>query len=119
MSNSIGLAGPYDFYPYTEEVHWDLFAPVEAYPASQPVNFVREDAPPMLLLHGREDTRVRRGHSKSLMEKQQAIGGKAAREVYDNLGHVGIILSFTRMHRRKSKVVTDLEQFVMQHKPKL
>jgi acetyl esterase/lipase len=115
----IGLAGPYDFYPYTEEAHWDLFAPKDTYPASQPVNFVREDAPPMLLLHGREDTRVRRGHSKSLMEKQQATGGTASREVYDNMGHVGIILSFTRMQRRKSKVLADLHQFVMQHKPKL
>ena len=115
ISGFIGLAGPYDFYPFTDEEHWDLFAPEEAYPESQPVNYVRADAPPLLLLHGRDDTRVRRGHSKSLLEKQQAAGGLASREVYDEMGHVDIILSFTRLHRRKSKVVTDLQRFVVQH----
>ena len=119
ISGFIGLAGPYDFYPFTEDEHWDLFAPEEMYPDSQPVNYVRADAPPLLLLHGRDDMRVRRGHSKSLMEKQQAVGGQACREVYDNMGHVDIILSFTRLHRRKSKVVLDLQRFVVQHQQKL
>ena len=31
----IGLSGPYDFYPYTEESHWDLFAPEHEYPLSR------------------------------------------------------------------------------------
>ena len=39
------------------------------------VNFVRGDAPELYLLHGADDTRVRRGHSKSLMEKQVEAGG--------------------------------------------
>ncbi len=111
----IGLAGPYDFYPFTEDHHWDLFAPEEAYPSSQPVNYVRANAPPLLLLHGKDDTRVRRGHSKSLMEKQLAVGGRASREVYDKMGHIDIILSFTILRRRNSRVVTDLQRFVLQY----
>ena len=57
----VGLAGPYDFFPFTEADHWDLFAPKDEYPASQAVNFVRPDAAPLYLLHGAEDQRVRRG----------------------------------------------------------
>ncbi len=108
----VGLAGPYDFYPFTEDDHWELFGPEEHYPASQPVNYVRDDAPPLYLLHGEDDRRVRRGHSKSLMEKQQEIGGVADREVYPGMGHVDIVVEFSRLHRRRSKVVSDVSAFV-------
>ncbi|MDG1835686.1 MAG: alpha/beta hydrolase, partial [Pseudomonadales bacterium] len=108
----IGLSGPYDFYPYTEESHWDLFAPQHEYPLSQAVNFVRPDAPPLYLLHGKEDNRVRRGHSKSLMEKQLAVGGQACREVYEGIGHVDMVVSFSVFHRRKSQAVKDIKSFI-------
>lgn len=112
ISGFIGLSGPYDFYPFTEDEHWDLFAPEAHYPSSQAVNFVRADAPPLYLLHGEVDRRVRRGHSKSLMEKQIAAGGRASREVYPNVGHVDAIVSFSRLHRRTSPIVGDVARIL-------
>ncbi len=112
IAGFVGLAGPYDFYPFTEDDHWELFGPEEAYPASQPVNFVRAGAAPLYLLHGEDDRRVRRGHSKSLMEKQRAAGGIAEREVYPGMGHVEIVVAFTRLHRRRSPVVRDVGRFL-------
>jgi acetyl esterase/lipase len=112
IAGFIGLAGPYDFYPFTEDDHWELFGPEGAYPASQPVNFVRADAPPLFLLHGANDTRVRRGHSKSLMLKQQAAGGRAERKVYPNMGHVDLVLAFSRLHRRDNPVVQDVAAII-------
>jgi acetyl esterase/lipase len=109
----IGLAGPYDFYPFTEDDHWDLFGPEQDYHLSQAVNFVRADAPPLYLLHGEKDTRVRRGHSKSLMEKAQAAGGQAGREVYQNLGHADIIVALSALHRFKNPVVRDIADFIV------
>ena len=100
----IGLSGPYDFFPFTEDE--------ENYPRSQPVNYVRPGAPPLYLLHGRDDMRVRRGHSKSLMEKQQAVGGTARREVYDGMGHVDAVVSFSRIHRRNSQLIRDIHSFI-------
>jgi acetyl esterase/lipase len=108
----IGLAGPYDFYPFTDDDHWDLFAPEDRYPISQPVNYVRPGAAPLYLLHGEDDARVRRGHSKSLMEKQREAGGEARREVYGGMGHVDIILEFSRLHRRGSAVVRDTGRYL-------
>lgn len=108
----IGLSGPYDFYPFTQDDHWDLFGPEENYPLSQPVNFVRADAPELYLLHGEIDNRVRRGHSKSLMEKQLAVGGKASREVYPDMGHADTLVSFSRIHRRNSKLIRDIQSFI-------
>lgn len=115
IAGCIGLAGPYDFFPFTEAKHWDLFAPPVYYPKSQAVNYVRADAPPLYLLHGEADRRVRRGHSKSLMEKQLAAGGMAAREVYPDMGHIRIIVEFARVYRRRSKVVNDVKNFIEYH----
>ncbi len=114
IKGCIGLSGPYDFYPFTDDDHWDLFAPENGYLESQAVSFVRADAAPLYLLHGAEDTRVRRGHSKSLMEKQQAAGGIASREVYPALGHADLIVQFSRLHRDKAQVVKDLARFIQQ-----
>ena len=108
----VGISGPYDFFPFTDAHHWDLFGPEEAYPRSQPVNFVRSDAPMLYLLHGADDTRVRRGNSKSLMEKQREAGGRAEREVYEGMGHVDAVISFSRIHRRKSKLIRDIQLFI-------
>jgi acetyl esterase/lipase len=108
----IGLAGPYDFYPFTEDDHWELFGPETAYPASQPINFVRPDAPPLFLLHGADDQRVRRGHSKSLMLAQQAAGGRAERRLYAGKGHVDLVLAFSRLHRRGNPVVRDVAAII-------
>ena len=111
----IGLAGPYDFYPFSELDHWDLFGPESQYPQSQAVNYVRPDAPSLYLLHGETDTRVRRGNSKSLMQKVNAVGGDARREVYEKTGHVDIILNFTRLHRKKSLLIKDVKTFLSAH----
>jgi len=108
----IGLAGPYDFYPFTEKIHWKIFSPSSDYCKSQPVNYVNPLASPLYLLHGENDMRVRRGHSKSLMEKQRKVGGKADREVYASMGHVGIILSFARIRRHRSTVISDIRRFI-------
>jgi acetyl esterase/lipase len=113
LKGFVGLAGPYDFYPFTEDDHWDLFGPEQDYPLSQAVNFVRADAPPLYLLHGGQDTRVRRGHSKSLMEKARTAGGQASREVYENLGHADIIVAFSALHRSNSSVVRDIAEFIL------
>ncbi|MCZ6675435.1 MAG: alpha/beta hydrolase [Verrucomicrobia bacterium] len=112
ITGFVGMAGPYDFFPYTEDFHWELFAPAEKYPESQPVNFVRPDAPPLYLLHGKEDKRVRRGHSKSLMEKQRDAGGEASRKVYNGMGHTDIIVSLSRIYRGKSEVLRDINHFI-------
>tara|TARA_E500000331_G_C17267879_1_gene717892 strand:- start:3257 stop:4114 length:858 start_codon:yes stop_codon:yes gene_type:complete len=115
ISGFIGLAGPYDFYPFSRDEHWDLFAPEQHYPQSQAVNYVRADAAPLFLLHGRGDTTVRRGQSKSLTEKHRAAGGIADRVVYDQVGHVGLVLSFAPLLRslpRNQAILADIDRFI-------
>lgn len=115
ISGFIGLAGPYDFYPFSRDDHWDLFAPEDQYPESQAVNYVRSSSAPMLLLHGHGDTTVRRGQSKSLMQKQQDVGGVATRGVYKGVGHVGLVTAFAPLLRRLPRnqaILEDIRRFI-------
>lgn len=108
----IGLAGPYDFYPFTERAHWDYFGPPWRYPLTQPVWRLHGAMPSLLLLHGAVDQRVRRGHSKSLFQRVLVAGGLAIRRVYERLDHTGIILEFMRGRRRRSQVLKDIQQYL-------
>ena len=56
LAGVIGIAGPYDFLPLTEDDLKDIFGPEARWPESQPVNFVDGDEPPFLLLHGSDDS---------------------------------------------------------------
>src|SRR3546814_20648446 len=58
VAGVIGLAGPYDFYPFTSEGSRHSFGHVADAGTTQPVNFANNGAPPMLLLHGETDTTV-------------------------------------------------------------
>lgn len=112
INGFVGLAGPYDFYPFSEQMHYDLFAPEEDYTRSQPVNYVQGAKVPLLLLHGKEDRRVRRGHSRSLMLKIQQAGGMAERKVYDGMGHIEIIVAFSGIFQNRWPVTNDVVSYM-------
>jgi len=112
VAGVIGLAGPYDFYPFTEREHWDYFGPPWRYPLTQPVWRLHATMPSFLLLHGAADQRVRRGHSKSLYLRVLASEGLAIRRVYERLDHTGIVLEFMRGRRHRSRVMIDIQQYL-------
>ncbi|MEQ8797769.1 MAG: alpha/beta hydrolase [Salinisphaeraceae bacterium] len=91
LAGMIGLAGPYEFLPITAEDLKDTFGPEDTWPASQPVNFVDGNEPPMLLMHGADDVTVHAEDSEILAEKVHAAGGQAALELYPGIGHIRLI----------------------------
>ncbi|GGD26502.1 alpha/beta hydrolase [Aureimonas glaciei] len=90
LSGLIGLAGPYDFLPLTDERYKRVFPP-RLRSASQPVNFVTATAPPMLLVAGAADTTVRPANSRSLAEKVRAAGGSATVDILPGVDHIGAV----------------------------
>lgn len=108
----IGLAGPYDFLPLTKAYQRAVFAPPEQYPASQPINFVDGSEPPMLLLHGTEDTLVKAYNSRSLAEKTIALGGIAATRFY-TLQHEEILAALSIPLRNSYPVLEDVNHFIL------
>jgi acetyl esterase/lipase len=90
LAGLIGLAGPYDFLPLTDERYKRVFPP-RLRPASQPVNFVTAAAPPMLLVAGAADTTVKPDNSRSLAEKVRAAGGSATVDIRPGVDHIGAV----------------------------
>ena len=86
----IGVSGPYDFVPDTDELR-DIFGPPEQYPSTQPINFVDGHEPPMLLLTGTADTTVKPGNTTRLAARIQEKGGVVEARYYKGIDHIEII----------------------------
>ncbi|NHA14036.1 alpha/beta hydrolase [Thioalkalivibrio sp. XN279] len=90
LAGFIGLSGPYDFLPL-EEGYMQTVFPEDTRPQSQPINFVSADAPPTLLVHGTDDTRVLPEHSRRLAQQLEEHGVPVTLRMYDGTGHVRVV----------------------------
>lgn len=111
IRGAIGLAGPYKFDPSEEGVLRDAFGKFPDPAATQPVTFVRADAPPALLLHGDADTRVRIRNSERLGRELTAAGAKAEVKIYPGVDHAGIALAMSRPFRNRAPTLDDVTTF--------
>lgn len=116
LAGLIGLAGPYDFYPFTDSDVKQVFASVKDKQQTQPIHYVGPHAPPMLLLSGLQDTTVRVKNSRHLAARQIAQGGKVQTRYYPKLAHVGILLSLAKSFRTMAPVLEDSVTFIRQPK---
>jgi acetyl esterase/lipase len=117
IAGVIGLSGPYDFLPLTESDVQDMFGPPQIYPDSQPINFVRADAPPMLLVHGLQDDTVWPKNSRNLATALNASGVPATLKLYSKLGHADTVAALSRPARGRAPTLADIAEFVRQRQP--
>ncbi len=111
----IGLAGPYDFYPFDKEASQNAFGSVGAGTESQPINHVRSDAPPMLLIHGERDTLVKPRNSRALAKTLRQAGVKVETRFYDQFDHNAPLISLAnpwRSSRDVDDAVIDFARWV-------
>lgn len=108
----IGLAGPYDFLPFTRDYMNDLFGPAEQLAASQPINFVRPDAPPLLLLQGLQDSTVEPKNTRNLQAALQAIGGRVQAQYFENADHGDLVAAFSSLARHRAPVLQQIGSFI-------
>jgi acetyl esterase/lipase len=109
----IGLAGPYDFLPFTEAYQPALFGPESNYPKSQPVNYVDGDEAPLLLLYGNDDTRVKPVNIEGLSRAVHNAGGRVEPHRYDGIDHAGILAALSRPLRERKPVMADIHRFLV------
>jgi acetyl esterase/lipase len=114
IAGVIGLSGPYDFLPLIEPDVQDMFGPPPLYPQSQPINFVRGDAPPMLLVHGLEDVTVRPKNSRNLAAALQAVGAPVTLKLYPKISHSDTVAALTSLLRGRAPTLADIQAFVSQ-----
>jgi acetyl esterase/lipase len=106
-----GLAGPYDFAPFTVASSQAAFGRWPKPAETQPVTHADASAPPALLLTGADDTIVRPRNSDALAARLRAAGVAVEVKHYPGIGHVGILTAIARPFRGKAPVVRDVAEF--------
>ena len=114
IAGVIGLSGPYDFLPLLEADVQDMFGPPPIYPESQPINFVRSDAPPMLLVHGLRDDTVWPKNSRNLATALDARGVSVTLKLYPKLVHADTVAALSLPARGRAPTLADIATFVGQ-----
>ncbi len=89
----IGLSGPYDFLPLDSDSTKAAFGGAPDLDATQPINHVRGDAPPMLLIHGEKDTLVEPRNTRALSAAITKSGGSVSSVYFMQMDHNAPLLA--------------------------
>ena len=114
LKGVIGIAGPYDFLPFSSNSVRDVFAGSD--PAStQPINFVGRGLPPALLLHGDADDTVYPRNTHRLTAAWRAAGNEVEEKIYPGVGHIAIVSAFSDLMRGRAPTLADTVSFLRAH----
>ena len=111
VAGVVGLAGPYDFYPFDSDSTRATFGEAPDPEQTQPINYVRPDAPPLLLLTGEADTTVKPRNTRALALAMEAVGGSARTGFYPGMDHADILLALASPWRRDRAVLEQIVTF--------
>jgi len=109
------LSGPYDFYPFTEARGRAAFGAWKQPSETQPIGFVRKDAPPIFLAHGTDDRIVLPRNSKRLAEMLRKSGASVTLRLYQGASHTDLAASLSRPFRRRTPVLAESARFLLNH----
>lgn len=109
LAGVIGLAGPYDFYPFDSDSTRASFGEAHYPQRTQPVSHARVDAPP--LLAGEADTTVKPRNTRALAMAMQQVGGAAQTGFYPGMDHADILLALASPWRRDRSVIDRIVAF--------
>ena len=108
----VGLAGPYDFYPFIDADVRQLFSTAARPMDTQPISYADGSNPSLLLLTGDADATVNPLNSYHLAKAIQAHGGKAKVISYSEVGHSGILISLARSLPFLAPTLKDTSDFI-------
>ena len=108
----IGLAGPYDFYPFDSESTRATFGDFSNPEATQPVNFAVDPAPPFLLIHGEQDTTVKPRNSHALARQLEQASVSVELVTFSEMDHTAPLLHLASPWRRTPTLHDRVRQFL-------
>lgn len=114
IKGTIGIAGPYDFLPFTDPKIKEIFSS-EKDVFSQPINYVTSGLPPMLLVTGDEDTDVYPKNTRNMAAKLRQYNDMVKEIIYPDVAHIGIILSLADGFRGKAPLLADIDKFIKEY----
>lgn len=107
----IGISGPYDFLPFTDPDIKTIFSTAPE-KDTQPINHITGRIPPVFLATGKHDETVLPRNSYRLAEKLEKKNNTVELHIYDEVEHIGIILSLAEGFRERSPLLEDIAKFV-------
>jgi len=81
---------------------------LEDFNQMRPLHFANGDEPPMLLLHGEDDTTVLPVNTRKFAARINEGGGSAETKFYPGAGHVAPLLAFARLPLGDSRIQADI-----------
>lgn len=111
LAGMVGLAGPYDFYPFDTSSTVEAFGQWHEPEATQPITFADETTPPTLLLTGEDDTTVKPRNSEALTARLDEAGVEAELVRYGDIDHIDIVIALSRPLRGRASVLDDMAAF--------
>ncbi len=112
LAGVITLAGPFDFVPLDSPITIKVFSGIPDLPLTQPINHVRADAPPFLILHGEDDKTVFPRNAIALDKALREAGAVSTLKFYKGVSHADIVLSLSTWMRNRSPSLGDVTRFV-------
>lgn len=106
-----GLAGPYDFYPFTFNEVREAFGSAANPEGTQPVRIVTPEAPPMFLASGVNDMIVKPVNTHTLSEKLRQSGIAVDERYYEGIGHMELVTALGAMMRWRAPVLDHMVAF--------
>ena len=113
IRSAVGLSGPYDFLPLDIEVTKAAFGNARDLAQTQPINFARSDAPPILLVTGSDDTTVLPRNSERLAVALQRAGARSVSlKIYPGLGHAETVAAISSLLQWRAPILDDVTGFL-------
>jgi len=112
LAGAIGLATPADFLPLDDPASVATFGHCADLQQTQPITHVHAGAPPLLLIHGADDPRVRPRNSVALAAAMTKAGQPTEAMVLDGIDHERLIMAFARPFARETRPLAAVAAFL-------
>lgn len=106
------LSGPYDFLPLDTPDSIRAFGNAPDLAATQPINFARGDAPPMLLITGEADVTVKPRNTRALAAASQNLGSSVQASYHPGMDHSDPLVALAAPWRKTSQVHAEILRFI-------
>ncbi len=114
INGVISLSGPVGIVPLKEEPYITIF-PDRFTKRDAPLNQTENPAPPLLLVHGVDDTTVYPQNAEQLGERLSSRGANVSVKIYDNMNHTDPVKFFSKYFDGDSTVEQDVYDFIRTH----
>lgn len=108
----VGLAGPYDFYPFDVDASRNAFGHWPKPAETQPVSHARKRNTHFLLMHSRADKVVMTKNAINLDKALRDKGTPSTLKLYESLSHQDMAAVFSIPFRKKGTVMADARSFL-------